>query len=142
MVRASCYDSRGCIVRCGCVLASEEGMKYSERIWYSRSSMASSQSYASRPTVNSDENEVKISAKMCHTYAARDVANLWRPRLEVWLCAPESLFAAQLTLFLKPVASPKLCVSIRSPPRYTTSEPGITSPYPIILSQTDSFILQ
>ena len=53
--------------------------KYSEWIWYLRSSMASSQSYTSRPTMNSDENEVKISAKMCHTYDARDVANLWRP---------------------------------------------------------------
>ena len=41
--------------------------------------MASSQSYTSRPTMNSDENEVKISAKMCHAYDARDVANLWRP---------------------------------------------------------------
>ena len=41
--------------------------------------MTSSQSYTSRPTVNSDENEVKISAKMRHTYEARDVVNLfWR----------------------------------------------------------------
>ena len=40
--------------------------------------MTSSQIYASRPTVNSDENEMKVSAKMCHTYDARDVVNLWR----------------------------------------------------------------
>ena len=56
--------------------------------------MTSSQSYTSRPTVNSDENEVKISAKMRHTYEARDVVNLFGGlRLDVWLCAPESLFA-------------------------------------------------
>ena len=30
LVMASCYDSQGCIVRCGCVSASEEGMKYSD----------------------------------------------------------------------------------------------------------------
>ena len=31
------------------------------------------------PTVISDENEMKASAKMCYTYDARDVVNLWRP---------------------------------------------------------------
>ena len=30
LVMASCYDSQGYIVRCGCVSASEEGMKYSD----------------------------------------------------------------------------------------------------------------
>ena len=78
LVTASWYDSQGFIVRCRCVSASEEGMKYSDWIWYSKSSMMSSQSYTSRPTVNSDENEVKISAKMRHNYEARDVVNLWR----------------------------------------------------------------
>ena len=29
------------------------------------------------PTVISDENEMKASAKMCYTYDARDVVNLW-----------------------------------------------------------------
>ena len=50
--------------------------------------MTSSQSYTSRPTVNSDENEVKISAKMRHTYEARDVVNLWREvvRVVVTVC--------------------------------------------------------
>ena len=39
--------------------------------------MTSSHIYTSRPTVNSDEDEVKISAKMRHTYEGRDVVNLW-----------------------------------------------------------------
>ena len=30
LVMASCYDSQGYIVRCGCVSASEEDMKYSD----------------------------------------------------------------------------------------------------------------
>ena len=30
LVMASCYDSQVYIVRCGCVSASEEGMKYSD----------------------------------------------------------------------------------------------------------------
>ena len=30
LVMASCYDSQGYIVRCGCVSASEEGMKCSD----------------------------------------------------------------------------------------------------------------
>ena len=38
--------------------------------------MTPSKSYTSRPTVNSDENEVKNSAKMRHTCEARDVVNL------------------------------------------------------------------
>ena len=39
LVMASYYDSQGHIVICGCVSAAEEGMKYSEWIRYSRSSM-------------------------------------------------------------------------------------------------------
>ena len=33
--------------------------------------------YTSRSTVSSDEDEVKISAKMRHTYEGRDVVSLW-----------------------------------------------------------------
>ena len=60
------------------------------------------------------------SARRCVTPMTQEMSWICGGlRLEVWLCVPESLFAVHLTIFLKPVPSPKLCVSIRSPSRPT-----------------------
>ena len=92
LVMVSWYDSQGHIVRCGCVSASEEGMKYSDWIWYPRSSMMSSQSYKTYSEQWREWGEEQ----------REDVSHLWSKRcrepfgglrLDVWLCASESPFA-------------------------------------------------
>ena len=52
-----------------CVPASEEDRKQLDVVLEEFNEIA----------LKSDENEVKASAKMCYTYDARDVVNLWRP---------------------------------------------------------------
>ena len=101
LVMASWYDSQGFIVRCGCVSASEEDMKYSDWIWYFRGVQWRHHKVALQDLQWTVTRMRWRSARGCVTPMTQEMS--WTSgglRLEVWLCAPESLFVVHLTIFL------------------------------------------